>query len=322
MLLSRRNVRVKVMQVLYTHEQSPDIPFTTLEKSLRERINNSFRLLIYNLYLIEKTAEYSVEDAGHKSSKHLPTEADKKFSVRIFHNPIIQKLVLDENFKRIIREQKLTYLPDADYFRTWFKTLEDTSSYKNYIQNENPPIEEDKRLILYLYRKVLLLSELFTQHVEDSFTTWNDDSTIIENQLVILIDKIATQVEKEIVKGNEKFIKFPESMNEEHDFANELLNRVYYNEEYLATLITPKLENWDKERLAQIDLMLMKMALAELLYFPNIPIKATMNEYIDIAKNYSTPKSGEFINGILDKIMKELKEQGLLKKEGRGLIEN
>lgn len=322
MLLSRRNVRVKVMQVLYTHEQSPDIPFTTLEKSLRERINNSFRLLIYNLYLIEKTAEYSVEDAGHKSSKHLPTEADKKFSVRIFHNPIIQKLVLDENFKRIIREQKLTYLPDADYFRTWFKTLEDTSSYKNYIQNENPPIEEDKRLILYLYRKVLLLSELFTQHVEDSFTTWNDDSTIIENQLVILIDKIATQVEKEIVKGNEKFIKFPESMSEEHEFANELLNRVYYNEEYLATLITPKLENWDKDRLAQIDLMLMKMALAELLYFPNIPIKATMNEYIDIAKNYSTPKSGEFINGILDKIMKQLKEQGLLKKEGRGLIEN
>lgn len=310
------------MQVLYTHEQSPDIPFTTLEKSLRERINNSFRLLIYNLYLIEKTAEYSVEDAGHKSSKHLPTEADKKFSVRIFHNPIIQKLVLDENFKRIIREQKLTYLPDADYFRTWFKTLEDTSSYKNYIQNENPPIEEDKRLILYLYRKVLLLSELFTQHVEDSFTTWNDDSTIIENQLVILIDKIATQVEKEIVKGNEKFIKFPESMSEEHEFANELLNRVYYNEEYLATLITPKLENWDKDRLAQIDLMLMKMALAELLYFPNIPIKATMNEYIDIAKNYSTPKSGEFINGILDKIMKQLKEQGLLKKEGRGLIEN
>ncbi len=322
MLLSRRNVRVKVMQVLYTHEQSLDIPFTTLEKSLRERINNSFRLLIYNLYLITKTAEYSVEDAGHKSSKHLPTAADKKVSVRIFHNPIIQKLVLDENFKRIIREQKLSYLPDSDYFRTWFKALEDTSAYKNYIQIENPPIEDDKRLILYLYRKVLLLSEVFTQNVEDSFTTWNDDSAIIENQLVLLIDKIATQVEKEIAKGNEKFIKFPEGMSEEHEFANELLNRAFYNEEYLGGLVTPKLENWDKERLAQIDLLLMKMALAEMLYFPNIPLKATINEYIDIAKNYSTPKSGEFINGLLDKIMKELKDQGLLKKEGRGLIEN
>ena len=322
MLLSRRNVRIKVMQVLYTHEQSPDIPYTTLEKSLKERVNNSFRLLIYNLYLITKTAEYSVEDAGHKSSKHLPTEADSKFSVHIYHNPIIQKIVLDENFKRIIREQKLSYIPNTDYFRSWFKALEDTSAYKNYIQSENSPIEEDKRLILFLFRKVLLLSELFTQHVEDSFTTWNDDSIIIENQLVILIDKISTQVENEIINGNKKTIKFPELMNDEHEFSSELLNRVYYNEKHLGELITPKLENWDKERLAQIDLMLMKMALAEMLYFPNIPLKATINEYIDIAKNYSTPKSGEFINGILDKIMKELKEAGLLKKEGRGLIEN
>ena len=322
MLLSRRNVRIKVMQVLYTHEQSSDIVYTALEKSLRENVHSSFRLLIYNLYFLTRTAEYSVEDAGHKSSKHLPSEADKKISVRIFHNPIIQKIVLDENFKRILRHEKLTLLPPDDYFRTLFKQFEDTSAYKNYILQENPPIEEDKRLILYLFRKVLLLNELFNNHLEDLFNNWQDDQTIIENQLVLLIDKIATQVEKEIIKGNEKLIKFPEEMNDEQEFAKDLLNRTYYNEEYLSGLITPKLENWDKERLAQIDLMLMKMALAEMLYFPKIPLKATMNEYIDIAKNYSTPKSGEFINGILDKIMKELKEQGLLKKEGRGLIEN
>ncbi len=322
MLLSRRSVRIKVMQVLYTHEQSPDIVFTALEKSLTQNVHSAFRLLIYNLFFITKTAQYAVEDAGHKSSKHLPTEADKNFSVRIFHNPIIQKIILDENFKRILRHEKLTLLPPDDYFRTLFKAFEDTSAYKNYILEQNPPIEEDKRLILYLYRKVLLLNELFTAHLDDLFNNWHDDQTIIENQLALLIDKIATQVEKEIIKGNEKQIKFPEEMTDEQEFANALLNRTYYNEEYLSGLITPKLENWDAERLAQIDLMLMKMALAEMLYFPKIPLKATMNEYIDIAKSYSTPKSGEFINGILDKIMKELKDQGLLKKEGRGLIEN
>ena len=310
------------MQALYAAGQGDEVPFTAQLKSLKQSVSDSFRLLMYQLFLITKTAEYSVEDSIVKSSKHLPTEEDKKFSVRVFHNPLVQKIVNDHGFKSSNAREHFDLLCEKDYFKTWFKSLEDTSAYKNFIPLETATTEDDLKMVLYLYRKVLLQNEIFTQHCEDTFRNWTDDHYVIEMQVAKLIEKISESVLAEKNGKAEKQIFFPSQMKEENEFAEELLNRTFYNNEYLTSLITPKLENWDKERVAQIDLLLMEMALAEMLYFENIPVKATINEYIEIAKSYSTPKSGEFINGILDRIKNELTSQGLLTKKGRGLIEN
>jgi N utilization substance protein B len=147
--------------------------------------------------------------------------------------------------------------------------------------------------------------------MEDSFPNWLDDTEVISFAVTNFIEQLAS----------DKPAKWQTDLSEENKFANDLLNNAYHNEEYITNLITPKLKNWDKDRLAQVDLLLMKLALTEMLYFPNIPVKVSINEYIDVAKQYSTPKSGDFINGILDRIMKELQEQNLIKKTGRGWVE-
>ena len=228
----------------------------------------------------------------------------------------------DQGFKSTIAREHFDLLCEKDYFKIWFKSLEDTSAYKNFIPLETTTTEDELKMVLYLYRKVLLQNELFTHHCEDTFRIWNDDHYVIEAQVAKLIEKISQNAASEKNGKDAKQIFFPSQMKEEHEFAEELLNRTFYNNDYLTTLIAPKLENWDKERVAHIDMLLMKMALAEMLYFENIPVKATINEYIEVAKAYSTPKSGEFINGILDRIKNELTASGLLKKKGRGLIEN
>lgn len=310
-MLSRRNIRVKAMQVMYMHEQNPDLPIEKLEKTLKDSIHNFYRTFVYNLYVIIKTAEFVNEDAIIRAGKFLPTEADKNVSVKLFHNPVLQKLVLDEEFIRFIRYEKLEHYFDKDYAHKFFHLLAGTNEYKNYVGKENSTIEDDKRIIQFLYKKILFKQELFHQLMEDIFPNWPDDTEVISFAVLNFISQISIG----------KIPEWQTDLIEENKFATELLDNTFYNEEYLTGLITPKLKNWDKERLAQIDLLLMKLALAEIIYFPNIPVKVSINEYIEISKLYSTPKSGDFINGVLDRLMKELQEKNVIKKTGRGLVE-
>lgn len=310
-MLSRRNIRVKAMQVMYMHEQNPDLPIEKLEKTLKDSVHNFYRTFVYNLYVIIKTAEFVNEDAIIRAGKFLPTEADKNVSVKLFHNPVLQKLVLDEEFIRFIRHEKLEHYFDKDYAHKFFHLLAGTNEYKNYVGKENSTIEDDKRIIQFLYKKILFKQELFHQLMEDIFPNWPDDTEVISFAVLNFISQISI----------DKIPEWQTDLIEENKFATELLDNTFYNEEYLTGLITPKLKNWDKERLAQIDLLLMKLALAEIIYFPNIPVKVSINEYIEISKLYSTPKSGDFINGVLDRLMKELQEKNVIKKTGRGLVE-
>lgn len=299
------------MQVMYMHEQNPDLPIEKLEKTLKDSIHNFYRTFVYNLYVIIKTAEFVNEDAIIRAGKFLPTEADKNVSVKLFHNPVLQKLVLDEEFIRFIRYEKLEHYFDKDYAHKFFHLLAGTNEYKNYVGKENSTIEDDKRIIQFLYKKILFKQELFHQLMEDIFPNWPDDTEVISFAVLNFISQISIG----------KIPEWQTDLIEENKFATELLDNTFYNEEYLTGLITPKLKNWDKERLAQIDLLLMKLALAEIIYFPNIPVKVSINEYIEISKLYSTPKSGDFINGVLDRLMKELQEKNVIKKTGRGLVE-
>lgn len=314
-MLSRRNIRVKVMQTVYAHEQDREKTLDRLEKSMLENINAASRAFLYNLYIICKTAEYVNTDLQIRSGKYIPSEEDKILSVSIFHNPIIQHLVVNEDLYREIRKEKLESRIDADSFRHYFQKLKKSDEYITYSREENPLLTDDREIISFLYKKILLADEMFQQQMEDVFPTWQDDKEPIFHVVMSFIETVSPNQAPFIIRQSR-------DLKEVKQFAVDLYRKTISHEQETEMLIVSILENWDKERVALLDMVLMKMALTELLFFPEIPVKVTMNEYIDLSKLYSTPKSGEFINGILDTVLKKLREEGRIEKSGRGMVEN
>ncbi|HYV95728.1 MAG TPA: transcription antitermination factor NusB [Chitinophagales bacterium] len=302
------------MQTIYAHEQDREKTLDRLEKSMLENINAASRAFLYNLYVLCKTAEYVNTDLQIRSVKFIPSEDDKILSASLFHNPIIQHLVVNEDLYREIQKEKLDTRIDPDYFRQFFQKLKKTDEYSAYSRKENPLFTDDREIILFLYKKILLPDDLFQQLLEDIFHTWQDDREPIYHAILNFIDTVPPNHDAFIIRQSK-------DLKEVKQFAVDLLRKTIYNDEETEALIVPILENWDKERVALLDMLLMKMALTELLYFPEIPVKVTMNEYIDLSKNYSTPKSGEFINGILDSVLRKLREENKIQKTGRGLQE-
>ncbi len=311
-MLSRRNVRIKVMQVIYAHAHDSGKTAERLEKTMLENINSFYRAFLYNLYLLSKTTEYVLKDADIRAGKHIPSDEDHFLSVQLFHNFIIQHLVVTEDLYKEIRREKLDNRIDEDYFRQFFHLLKKTPEYHTYSHLENPLLPDDRNIISFLYKKVLYPAEIFQQHVEDVFPGWLDDKDAIYHSVMNTIEALSP--------GQKSFIiSHSKETKEEKQFALDLLRYTLHHETELDELIAPFLENWDKERLAMMDFILMKMTVSEMLYCPEIPVKVSINEYIELAKLYSTPKSGEFINGILDAIMKQLKNDGMIVKSGRGV---
>ncbi len=310
-MLSRRNVRIKVMQTVYAHEHDQEKTLERLEKTMLENINSFYRAFLYNLYIICKTVEYVITDVQIRSEKFIQAEKEN-FSVQLFYNPIIQHLVEKENLYREMRREKLDNRADTDYFRMFFQSLKKSEEYERYSDKENPLLPEDQEIISFIYKHILFPNEIFQQHIEDIFPGWLDDKDAIYHSVINTVASISPAQKAFVINRSKE-------MKESKEFAINLLHSTLHHEEELTFLIAPFLENWDKERLAIMDFILMKMAVTEMLYLPEIPVKVTMNEYIELAKIYSTPKSGEFINGILDAIMKKLKEEEKIVKEGRGM---
>lgn len=313
-MLSRRNVRIKVMQTLYAHEHDKEKTIERLEKSMLENINSFYRAYLYNLFVLAKTAEYAITDVQIRSGKFIPSEEDKILSVQVFYNPVTQHLVEREGLNKEIRREKLDTRIDPDYFRQFFQQLKKSEEYTTYSHKENPLLPEDKEIISFLYKKILFPSELFQQHIEDVFPGWLDDKEAIYHSVINTIENISPEQSPFVIMRSK-------DNREGKEYAVNLLRTTIHHETETDDLINPFLENWDRDRVAMVDFILMKMAVVEMLHFPEIPVKVSINEYIELAKLYSTPKSGEFINGILDSIMKKLKEEDKILKEGRGMKE-
>lgn len=305
---------MKAMQTVYAREQDKEKTLDRLEKAMMENINNTIRCYLYQLYLLCKTAEYAVTDVQIRSAKHLRAEEDEFLSVSVFHNPVIQHLVVAENLYTEISREKLETRIDPDYFRQFFQKLRKTGEYAAYSKLANPLLTDDSQLITFLYKNILSNDELFEQHLEDVFPAWSDDREIVFHAVINYLQHAAPNRDPYVVKN-------ARDQKELKQFGSDLLRKTVYNETETESIITSFLQHWDKERVAMLDLLLMKMTLTEWLFIPEIPVKVSMNEYIDLAKRYSTPKSGDFINGILDAILKKMREENRIQKKGRGVQE-
>lgn len=311
-MLSRRNIRIKVMQMLYALSRDKQLRYGDLLLHYRESIQKSFDLYLYNLLHLVRIAEYSKQDAQRKMAKLLPTEQDKRFTAKLGENELIRTISENDGFQDLVKTRKLANRIDKDKTRLIYIEFAKTAEYKDYINQQKTANEDHKRLLLSLF-KHCCGSETFNDSMEDFYASWDEDKSLIVGA----------------VKKTLKALPAQEEFFEEHrpteettkEFGEELLSQVYNTDKDLLELIEPTLNNWDAERVAVIDMILLKMALCELLGFPTIPTKVTLNEFVEISKLYSTDKSKDFINGILDRLMKKLHQDGKINKEGRGLVE-
>lgn len=311
-MLSRRSVRIKVMQLLYSMDRDEVLKKSDLVKSYKHGINQSYELFLFSLYVISHITTHASQDLKKRSSKHLPSDYDKAFSDKLHSNPLIQDIVQNKTLQKKFQSLNFQDLLNEDYTKKIYEEFSKTEHYTKYITEETSRVEHIE-LLLELYR-FCRQNEFFNEKLEDAYPNWLDDKSLV----IGAVKKYLKALPNENASGFKDFLPEDDTVQE---FGLALLEKSIENQEDLMSAIIPVLENWDHERLAIVDTILLRMALCELLHFPTIPGKVTLNEYVELAKNYSTAKSKEFINGIMDKLMKDLSEQGKLVKEGRGLIE-
>lgn len=302
-MISRRNIRVKVMQTLYTiatleNEAKSGEP----RKILQQHFDESRTLLVYLIWFLTEVTRYAEKDSHQRAGKHLPTSDDLNVNTKIAGNELLWKILEDPALKEQFATQKPERIADKELIRKVYHQLAETTEYKTYINQQTREKSEEKKIIEFILNDLMLANELFVSHIEENFTNWDDDGEMLVQLLAGYIQKPGTCNFKQIATPDKE------------QFAKELLQTVVDKNEYLQELIVPKLKNWDPERIALLDMILMKMGVSEFLYFETIPPKVTINEYIDLAKEYSTQQSGQFVNGILDNIHKELVQQGKMQK--------
>lgn len=312
-MLSRRNVRVKVMQVLYSMSRDQELDLNGALKRYDDIVWKSFELYLFNLILLTKVAEYARHDASRKQAKLLPSDEDRSFTAKLYDNPLVQSLERHESLQRLYRKYKTEGRIDKDLVRLVYSEFAKTEEYKNYLVQETPTAGDHLNILLALY-KHCLSSEAFCELLEDHFPLWTDDKSLVVGALKKTIKALP-------IVDPAYFDEYLPPDETVKDFGQKLLVKAGVADNQLLEIIEPVLKNWDAERVAVIDMILIKMAICEFIHFPTIPTKVTLNEFVEISKLYSTDKSKDFINGILDRLLKQLLDDGRIKKEGRGLLE-
>jgi N utilization substance protein B len=309
-MLSRRNIRIKVMQMLYSMSRDPELQTKDAIKRYQLAIQKSYELYLFTLQSLIRIAEYSKHDAAKKMAKLLPSEEDKQFTAKLSQNDLLQSLSENEGLQKLLKDYKLRHKIDQDSIRVFYADFAKTDYYKDYLK-DSADDEDSHRQILLALLKHCISYETFSDYLEEYYPNWIDDDSLVVGALKKTIKALP---------ADETFYENYEPGKEAvTEFGQALLRKVCEDDEELLAIIEPTLKNWDADRVAVIDMILLKMAVAELTEFTTIPTKVTLNEYVEISKMYSTDKSKDFINGILDRLMKLLNKEGKIKKTGRGL---
>lgn len=304
-MLSRRSVRVKVMQVLYAQNRDKELRDQEVINLYRDSVDGTFKIFLYNLYLIIEITRVSVEDEAKRVSKYIVSDDDKLFKSTLYHNEIIGGLVNNKLLKSKFDKLGISDKIDIDIIRKLYKSFSEEDAYTKYWHSRNG-LDDDRAILLELFR-FLRASEIFNELVEEHYYQW-----ICEKSVVI-------GAVKKVLKRNEfegDFLNdYTPGVETTYDFGENLLKKAMKIDPEIEKYVVPKLLKWDKDRIAVVDMIFIKMSLSEVLYFKTIPCNVTLNEYVELSKDYSTEKSKEFVNGVMDKVIVDLKEQGLVKKD-------
>ncbi|MCB0463423.1 MAG: transcription antitermination factor NusB [Flavobacteriaceae bacterium] len=303
------------MQIIYAFNGNESDDLQKNERFLLKSIDSMLDLyfiLISLLIEVQKKAESHLDKS---QKKHLATSEDKNPNKKFVNNEVLLQLKNNALIKASLEKRKINNWDlDSEYVDVIFKALISSELYKDYMATKTSTFKEDKLFVVDLFKEIVAPNEKLYDYLEDKNITWVDDLPVVNTAIVKLLRKNkATSSESHFIP---KLIKD----DDDKAFAVELLKKTILNLSAFSEEIQEKTQNWDKDRIANIDFVLLQMAICEFQKFPSIPVKVTINEYIEVAKEYSTPKSSVFINGVLDKLVKEYNDKGTLNKIGRGLM--
>ena len=314
-MLNRRHIRIKVMQTIYAFKGGEGDNFKAEQTFLLRSLDNMFNLYLLLLSLLIELQKRSADHLAKTQKKHLATSEDKNPNSKFINNEVLLQLKNNVLLQETLQDEKITnWELDNEYVDVIFKALLSSDLYKEYMQTRTSDFKEDKNFIVDVFKEIIAPNDKLYDYLQDQNLTWTDDLPVVNTAILKIIRKLKPcSPEKHLL---------PELYKDDDDraFALDLFKKTILNQNKLNQAISEKTKNWDADRIANIDQVLLQMAICELTNFPSIPVKVTINEYLEIAKEYSTPKSSIFINGILDKLVKEYEEADKLNKTGRGLM--
>lgn len=313
-MLSRRLLRIKVMQVLYAFFQRDNHDMQLSEKELFHSIHKAYELYHYLMLLIIDVRDYSADKIEMAKNKMRPTDYDLNPSERFVNNRVLMQIEQNKNFKKFLNDYKFSWVNYPELVKKIYIEVSDSESFNKYSKGAEPGYKEDKQIVIDIFTNYIANNEELFLSLEEQSIYWNDD-----------VEFIISMINKSIgsFKENQSEIEPLASLYKNDDdieFVKTLFRKTIVNHDANVELISKFTKNWEIERIAFMDMLLMEMALVEAIEMDFIPTRVTLNEYIEISKFYSTERSSVFINGILDKIFINLKSENKIVKKGRGLI--
>ncbi len=316
-MISRRYLRIKTMQALYAHSMKPYEDVLSAQNTLVKTVKNSYVLFLWLFSILPEVTFYRKNKLEDLRNKHNPTPEDLNPNTKFVDNQVIAQIEDNVFLQPMFKANHIDWSNDGDFIPRLFHIIEETDFYKAYMENPSRSYEEDKKLVLDIIEQILGEDDHIRWFFSEKDTNWLDD---YDEALMMFYKNVSKFKLKD---GNENKIQpLYKDAKEDEQFLRNLFKKTIQHEDEYEELIEAKLQNWELERVIGMDILLMKMAICEFLEFPTIPIKVTMNEYIDMAKLYSSDKSQKFINGILDRLIVDFKAEGKIVKTGIGLYQN
>lgn len=311
------------MQALYGFFLNAEDRMDKAEKQMMQNTERIYDLFIYQLSVLVEITDVARKHIETGRQKYLPTPEEQHPNMKFAENRIVTLLEKNHAYRRYFEALRINWADEQDLFRKLFQQIRDTDEYRTYMSSDKNNFEEDRRFMITLFRDFIADSQELQQIYEEKNIFWADDYDIVSYMVIKTLNSFSSKMD-EFTPLPDLFIKPGESEEDEMEdraFMKDLFRKTIVNAEQYDALIAEKAEHWELERIALMDTLLLRMALCELMSFPGIPIKVTLNEYIEISKMYSSAKSKVFINGLLDKLILQLKAEKKIRKTGRGLIE-
>lgn len=305
-MINRVLLRIKIIQILYSYYKSDSKSLPVAEKELFHSIQKTYDLYFHLLQLSVEITRFAAEKIETKRNRHRPTEEDLNPNTRFIDNSFIAQLSNNVQFNEYLKANKLSWVNNSEIIKILFEEVIASEFYADYMNAPEADYAADKDIWRKIFKKIILQSEDLDDSIQDQNIYWTDDIEMVISFIIKTIKRF------DAANGYEQPLLPMFKDQEDAEFASKLMRSALTKADDLRTMIDKNTKNWELDRIAFMDIIIMEVALAELLDFPTIPVNVTLNEYIEIAKSYSTEKSGTFINGVLDNIVGELKKENKL----------
>jgi N utilization substance protein B len=315
-MLNRRHIREKVMKSLYAFFQSDNNQVVVGEKELFHSIDKVYEVYLHYLALLPELKHFAEGFLFERSQKRLPTQEDLNPKMNFVQNRIILAIAENDELSQKTTKFKISWDGEQELVKKLYYSFKDDEEFRKYLEKDEVNFEDDKEILMHLFELYIFPSESLSQYFEDRSIYWLDDIELMQAGIFKTLKSIP-----EVSSEKFKLQPLHKEAEEDRKFASELFRKtILHSEDYLQE-IAKRTQNWEIDRVAKMDIILMKMAICELTEFTSIPVKVTLDEYIEMSKDYSSPQSKTFINGILDKIVIDFKRDKRISKAGRGLVE-